>query len=721
MSSRQLRKLQKQRELQEASKDAVRGQESEDSGEDEGPAPAVKPRVSLFAALGADGDDSDEQDEERERDEDDGGPREEEVVLPQSQPSKKSKKKKKKKSKAKAAAASGPEPAGEEEDQGGEDEIDKALKELRLSNEQISGKLASEAQSSGPARRINELLSINTYHLKVINEMRNLFGRDVIESANAEEQEEANRRTRARNAPRQVDIETFLRSAAGPKKLPEVSLRRNAFIQGREHWPRRTAGGLTMKQLRQADDGSFTEYTYVHEAEHDGVQAAFYSYVQMGDPWRLVYLLAEVPYHVSTLIQVSSVAKQDQNMALAAELCERALFTFGRVATSSFRQDIEQGRARLDFRRPENRQFWLAGYHYLKSLIRKGTYRTALEWAKLLFALDPKDPYAMRHFIHFLAIRAHEARWLVDFVDELERTSDNRDTAYLRQSVVLAKLQMNDTAGARDELRRGMQRVPWLYCALYQELGLDAPPSIWGISSQSDSRSFWVKLYIYQMKDLWNNTAAISLLQQVAKGLDRVDASSLPSDDAPPDLGATRLAYLEGQTSLLAVSPRELLDRQPNYEYDPLPPLEEENIFTCEGCRLPWREREDRANGPRGTPTAGILHMLRRRLQRGRVAGGGVMGGGGGAEDEDVDEDEIDDELIRELEGHAERGDERGMLEALMQFIRGQAGTTGEEGGGEGGAGDDDNEEDLADYEHDGHGQEGDWLPGAWPGDEDGR
>ena len=92
----------------------------------------------------------------------------------------------------------------------------------------------------------------------------------------------------------------------------------------------------------------------------------------------LTCLLRELAYHVSTLLQVSSVAKQDQNMALAGELCERALFTFGRVTTSTFRQDVEHGRARLDFRRPENRQFWLAGYHFLKSLIRKGTYRTAL-------------------------------------------------------------------------------------------------------------------------------------------------------------------------------------------------------------------------------------------------------------------------------------------------------------------------------------------------------
>src|SRR5687768_6522260 len=172
-------------------------------------------------------------------------------------------------------------------------------------------------------------------------------------------------------------------------------------------------------------------------------------------------------YHVSTLLQVSNVAKQDQNMALASELCERALFSFGRVVTNAFRQDMERGRARLNFRRPENRQFWLAGYHYLRSLVRKGTYRTALEWAKLLFALDRSDPYGMRHYIHFLAVRAYQPDWLIAFVDELEKTGDNRDTMYLRQSIVLAKLQLEDLEGAQEALEAGIKRVPWLYCALF--------------------------------------------------------------------------------------------------------------------------------------------------------------------------------------------------------------------------------------------------------------
>lgn len=411
------------------------------------------------------------------------------------------------------------------------------------------------------------------------------------------------------------------------------------------------------------------------------------------------------------------MAKQDQNMALAAELCERALFTFGRVATSAFKQDLEQGKARLDFRRPENRQFWLAGYHYLKSLIRKGTYRTALEWAKVLFSLDHSDPYAMQHFIHFLAIRAHESRWLIEFVEELEKLGDIRDTIYLRQSVVLAKLQLNDLEGAHIALRDGMQRVPWLYCALFQELGLDAPPSIWGINpenAESDARPFWVKLYTYHTKDLWNNTGAISLLQQVAKGLNKVDISLLPLDDSPPDLGATRLAYLEGNTSIIAVAPRQLLDRQPNYEFDPLPPAEEDNIFSGEGCRRPW-ERQTRGSEAMNTQLeAQLRNIFPRRALHGApmAAAPGAFGGFG--DDEENDEldaiDVNDPELAADLEEYARQAQEPGLVETLIRMLRGRFGA--EEGN------DTDEMEQLPqtpieDETHDGP------LPGAWPDDND--
>ncbi|KAF5249881.1 hypothetical protein FANTH_4850 [Fusarium anthophilum] len=702
MSTRQLRKLQKQRELEEIQ---ILAEKSSGESDKENEPVAPKPRVSLFAALG--GDDDDEAQDEDEEQQQQQQPEEDvtETKQPSTSGKNKKKKNKKKKSKAKAAAP--------EED---EDEIDKAMRELNI-KASTPANTSTKENTSAQTRRINELLSINPYHLKANNEMRSVFGRDVIESAAAEEEQERNRRPMQR----EVDLETFLRGPPGAPKLPEVSLRRNVFIQGREHWPRQSAGGLTMKEVAKAEDGSSTEYAYVHEQSYDALQAFFFTCVQIGDPQRMLVLLKEAPYHVSTLLQVSSIAKQDQNQALAAELCERALFTFGRVTTNAFRQNIEQGKARLDFRRPENRQFWLAGYHYLKSLVRKGTNRTALEWAKLMYSLDPTDPYAMRHFIHWLAIRAHESQWLIDFVEELEKTTDNRDSIYLRQTLVLAHLQLGNTARATEELEKGMRRVPWLYCGLFQELNLDTPPSIWGINADSNSRSFWVKLYIHQAKDIWNNAQAMPLLEKTAKSLEKVDTSVLPSSDSPPDQGVTRLVYLEGQTSLMGLAPREYLEMQPNYEFDPLPPPEEENIFTGEGTRMPFVKQQ------RGQQSA-VETRLNNMFERLAAAGqGGAPGAAPFGHDGEDDEEDAhlaavqaldDEELMRDLEEHEHRGDAQGFVQRMMHILGMIAGPNADDHDMPDEADNDQEHEHEHEPDQDEDQERGpsSGLPGAWPG-----
>lgn len=707
MSTRQLRKLQKQRELEAKTIQEAEG--SDDDGDDDEIAPTVaKPRPNLFAALLEEEEEEEEAEDEDEVGADDAEERKEQAPAadaPAPTAASRKHKKKKKKGKKKAATAPTQDAAEHSED----DEIDRAIRELKIEPKPQ----AASAPGGTPAS--NGLFKVNLYNLKEVHEMRNLFGRETIESAHAEEVEQR----RQGFMPQNVDLETFLRGPPGARKLPEVSRRRNIFIQGREHWPMGSPGGLIMKELGRTYDGTGVEFTYFHTQEYDRTQHMFFAQVQMGDPMRMVHLLIQYPYHVSTLLQVSNVAKQDQNMALASELCERALFSFGRVAPPSFKQHLEQGTARLNCRRPENRQLWLAGYHYIKSLIRKGTYRTALEWAKLLYTLDRTDPYAMRHMIHFLAIRAYEADWLLEFLNQLDPEGSRDDTAYILQSRVLADLQVGDEKKAREHLAEGIQRVPWLYCALFQELNLDAPPSIWGINAESDTSAFWVKLYLYQTKDLWNNPRAIELLKDVAKGLGRVDAKALPQDKLPIDLGAARLAYMDGQTSLLALVPREMLERQPNYEFDPLPPAEKDNIFTADGCRLPWLEERREAVPSSQRLDAMIAHLeefLARRVPPATH------------EDEDRLVDELQTGAFLNENREAADGaageavpvsnEDRGMIRALVRMF-------GFGGGGGAAAVDATGGDDAAGEQYDWEEEEGNGddsgtadLPGAWPSEE---
>ncbi|KAL2755469.1 hypothetical protein ACRALDRAFT_2135763 [Sodiomyces alcalophilus JCM 7366] len=693
MSTRQLRRLQKQRELEQLKLQSATP-ETQESSEDEEPEPIItRPRASLFAALSGHGEDDDDDEQS-----DDGGKdntpeaaeeSEEEALPPQ--PVKKTKmKKKKKKGKKKDTSTGNHTPKDSSLKNDEDDEIDAALRELDLARASAAPGSSAGLTTTTTRRQGDWLLQINPYHLKAMNEMKNLFGKDAIEAAEQEEQAEqaAELRRQRGHGPRQVNLEQALRG--DPRhKLPEVSLRRNIFIQGRDHWPRATAEDLTMKEVRGGTDG-LTEFTFQHGPKYDETQVVFFRMVQMGDPMVLINLLMTYPYHITTLLQVSKVATQDQNPALAAELCERALFTFGRVTTSAFRQKVEQGKARIDFRRPENREFWLAGYHYLKSLMRKGTYRTALEWAKLLFSLNPNDPYGMKNFLHPLAIRAREAQWLIDFCDAEDFSTGASDELYIRQTLVLAKLQLG-AAGTgkgknedgREEARElaleGMRRLPWLYTALFQALNVDVPQPLWGIRADGPRR-YWTEMYLHQAKELWDNTQAIGVLKEAAAQLaGKVDTQGLPQDQ-PSDLRTARLAFLEGNTKIITEIPRHILAQQPNYEFDPLPPPLGENIFSSRGVRCPWEEGQGVAES---SEARNFLERLQRQMDRVRARQGAGAGAGAGAAGigfagEGV-EDDFDDGL--EAFGAVEGGEEvfggnddgevvGGMAEAIPEHER---------------------------------------------------
>ncbi|KAI8262766.1 Ribosome quality control complex subunit 1 [Colletotrichum sp. SAR 10_98] len=688
MSSRQLRKLQKQRELEQLQETKA----AEDSSEDDEPEPApIKPRQSLFAALG--GGDDDDDDEVEKTDDTKEETKAEPEPEPVPQPAKKKNKKKKKKAKKQAAQSK-----DESEDEK-DDEIDRALEELSAARKDEPNAAANLAQRS---RDVDELLQINTQYLRAINEMRALFGKEAIQTAQEEERAELEAARRAQRHTNQgVDLETALRGDPR-KKLPEISLRRNVFIQGKETWPRATAVGLVMKEIKKGTDG-LVEFAFVHEQAYDNVQIMFFSCVQLGDPMQLVQLLMRHPYHISTLLQVSKVAVQDQNQALAADLCERALFTFGRATTSAFRQKLEQGKARLDFRRPENREFWLAGYTYLKSLVRKGTYRTALEWAKLLYGLNPNDPYGMKYFIHVLAIRARQAQWLVDFLNTPEYVSDETDDTYITQTLVLAKLQLGDFEGAKTAAVAGMERLPWLYCAIFQALNLEAPPPLWAVQPDTDERDFWTRLYVHQAKDIWNNTQAIEVLKEAVK-VAKKPTESLPQD-RQPDTRTARWVWLEDAPSLLGGIPRSILTQEPNYAFDPLPPPKESNIFTSQGTQMPWRsgpsERDMLAQERQ------LMNMLRRQQERAAVMGGaGAAGAGAGAmmgafpdDDEDGEGNAWEGDFVIDDDDDLEEGDGRqppsaGVVARLADLLASLV-----PGGWQGGLPDDDEETDPEDDE----------------------
>jgi len=302
-------------------------------------------------------------------------------------------------------------------------------------------------------------------------------------------------------------------------------------------------------------------------------QQVFHSLVQIGDPQNLIGLLHKNPYHVSSLIQVSKIAKDQTDHALSSDLLERALFTFGRASLSLFNTKLAEGKARLDFARPENRELWLAGYQYIKSLIMKGTYRTAFEWAKLLLSLDPEeDPYSMRLMLHNLALRAHAFEWLIELgsIPFPSTSLKQFSTFHNLPSVAFAYMQLRNGVKARELLSASMQQLPWLFVRLFSVINLDVPKSIWGIQPRTDAEELFTDLYIQQTKDLWNTPEATSLLMEIAHTIPKVNADAIAKvSNNNMTQEVVRFIYLDNTPSLMARAPSHILHKNNSSDSDP--------------------------------------------------------------------------------------------------------------------------------------------------------
>ncbi|RKF59872.1 Ribosome quality control complex subunit 1 [Erysiphe neolycopersici] len=586
MSTRQLRKLQRQRELEIAALGDKEQAKVEDESDDP-PSPPIS-KGSLFANLidleDIEEDENLSQVHEVEIEPIDTNPRH----TSGTEKSKKSKSKLKLKSKnGKYKNKLTEDPEVKIKEGLGGDDIEKALRELGIENQDTKKSQGSVTENvDDPIEKICALLCIHGKNLKVANEMRKLFGKTAVEDKHGpRDMAEQETIRRQQNLDEPIELETVLKANNPPGKgISEVILRRNFFIQGRSDWPKGTLGGLSMEEVKSEKPDGIVEFRYVHNQSYQKVQNHFYMGVEMGDPQFLVNLLVKNPDHISLLLQVSRIAKSLGNNSLSSDLLERALFFLGKAATSHFTSKLSQGKARLNFARFENRELWLAGYHYIKSLMMKGTYRTALEWAKLLLSLDPEnDPYGMRLLIHNLSLRGHECKWLFDFYDtglHIQRSinGDSRSQSFYSHtspSLALAAIYTKNRAKAREILRESMIRLPWLYYSLFRDLNLDIPPCLMSYyEPESEADVLFTKIYISQTKDLWVTPETTSLLMEIGNTITKIEYIIHNDYSKLVTLNVVRFVYLDGSPEMLGLIPMELRNYNINSDSDPIPPIQ---------------------------------------------------------------------------------------------------------------------------------------------------
>ncbi|CCH44124.1 hypothetical protein BN7_3682 [Wickerhamomyces ciferrii] len=608
MSSRALRRLEKQREQEKLAQQAAVEQEEESEEEYVQP----KKAQNLFALMG--NDDEDEEDNESDVQE------EEEEVKPTIQlPTKSQKKSKKKKNKAKKKASSQtPEPEDNERDEQ-DDELDQILKEINKKERRLIDTTGEDDDQEededdfthdiiDPSYRFftplkqykaASLLKINPKDLDPDTEFKNLFG-----NLSAEALEDADSTTSTSVPPEILQqikrLSKVVRGWGGRdrRSIPGTT-RKLILTKIRDDWIPTNTKDLSMEELslKEIADNKASEtedwidvikedvkklskygikqYKFERGPESKIANSQFYaSVVVRPNHENLIQALNRFPYHVETILQVALILIRQGDKSNSNGLVERALFAFDRGFKQNF--DLCNGLTRLPFNYYLNRQFYLAIFRYIEVLVKKGTLFTAFTYAKLLLSLSPADdPFGTRYFIDFYAIISGENKFLIDFVDSpLVKTYSQWYTPGLAYSAALAFLNLKNEVKAKEYLKKAFIKHPFTGYKLLEAIGLatDIPVNDYSIFEVGQETEVSTEAYLVRAPIMWKESKDRKFLHDNLLEFINNKVKLQPTHDGVIPINFLRFAILSGEGKIMAKIPSEVWDQNEFYEYDVLPP-----------------------------------------------------------------------------------------------------------------------------------------------------
>ncbi|XP_035754840.1 LOW QUALITY PROTEIN: transcription factor 25 [Egretta garzetta] len=412
-----------------------------------------------------------------------------------------------------------------------------------------------------------------------------------------------------------------------PRQRQRQYVRSTWLTASKNTWPRYSKTGIAM-QLVDARRG-VQYFTFEHHREYQQVQFKFLDAVESMDPNNIVLLLQMNPYHVDSLLQLSDVCRMQEDQEMARDLVERALYSLECAFHPVF--SLTSGTCRLDYRRPENRAFFLALFKHLMFLEKRGCPRTALEFCKLILSLDPEnDPLCVLLLIDFLSLRAREYTFLTRMFQEWESHRNLSQLPNFAFSVPLAYFFLSqqeerselELSQARERAARLIQLalimfpsvlMPLLdHCSVQPDARV-ASHSFFGLNaqiSQPPALSQLTALYVGRTHSLWKDPAVMAWLEtNVHEVLRMVDARDplveesehkrkMRYQSAPRNI--YRHIILSEMKEATAALPLEVTS-QPVMGFDPLPPLDSIVSYT----------RPERTNHP---PNESTLSLFFRSL-----------------------------------------------------------------------------------------------------------
>ncbi|KAI8336741.1 transcriptional repressor TCF25-domain-containing protein [Chlamydoabsidia padenii] len=374
-------------------------------------------------------------------------------------------------------------------------------------------------------------------------------------------------------------------------------------------WPSFQKQGLTMEHL----DSGVSHYAFKHQETYQDTQLNYLNVIAQHDPNGLVMLTHQHPYHVDSLLQLSEIAKQQGDWTVAGDCIDRALYASERAFHPHF--NLGSGNVRLPYQRSENRSFFIAVVRHIQFLTRRGCWRTAFEFNKLLLSLSPfSDPTGALLSLDYYALSARDYRYVLNFGKDWKPDGETypKDMLILPNfafSTAYAKFKHHQQGHTDDDnddiddddvdgsimLCNAIARFPGFVPGLLEALDesdstINQQLSFFTKTTTDDHLSLLLALYIDRIHELWKEPEVLSWLKantyKVLKDSTfhnkaLVGIPHTKGQDSSLPLNLCRHVLLLERRELLSMLPRSVTNAT-SFANDPLPPSDSTTGYDIE-------------------------------------------------------------------------------------------------------------------------------------------
>ncbi|GMR54129.1 hypothetical protein PMAYCL1PPCAC_24324, partial [Pristionchus mayeri] len=423
-----------------------------------------------------------------------------------------------------------------------------------------------------------------------------------------------------------------------------------------KHWPLFKKCGLWMEIALKRD--AVTYFKFVHGTEYRNIEKL----MRMGELTHNPEMVNEAfmvnPYHLNSLLIRANTAFMQEDVSVAMELL--CMGIYGTECASHANFNLSSWNHRLDYNQFENRAIFLILHRYIFFLERRRSYNTALNYAKLLFSLDPvKDPVGTMLLIDSLALKGRQYEWLNRVYEQGKTWKNLHLLPNWQYSIALAAFHTQDES-ADEKLLHALTAFPSVFVAIANVIQLDFDAATASRRALTPAYTalepscvqLLSTLYARQTEQLWKNPAVLAWTEKIVSSIGP-NYGSRKMDEEAKDKRLSRFAAIPPQIKrCLFLSDIPL--QESTTLTDPFPPKQSKCDYDRElsdaGSAVAQESvllRFLHSLYPDFNEGEGIADGLARAMEGAREWARGALGGGEGGGGEEEVELEIEEE-----EGH---------------------------------------------------------------------